>query len=168
MRYSFLHKIGRGLTYRVLTVDQATDAAYCANGFAYYTNVLYEINDIAMYSTIKRSKKWKTNPETKQKAYYISLTQNLLSPAKENSKRWTYGVILDGTELSARYKISPYSGFEECIWLDNDSEFIDVAGCVKGIIVPKDKHFESSDDTMIRNIRKTLGRSTGSFDIVCY
>lgn len=154
--------------YHVITADQSADTAYCAGDFAYYTNDLYEINDIAMYGNIRRSKKWRINPETKQKAYYVSLTRNLLGPAKENSRRWTYGVILDGAELSARYRIRPYSESEECIWLDSGAECIDVAGCIKGIIVPEGKHFESSDDTMVRNIRKSLGKSTRSFDIVCY
>ena len=157
-----------GATYRVVTADQAADTAYCAGDFAYYTKDLYEVNDIAMYSSIKGSKKWRINPETKQKSYFVSLTRNLLGPAKENSRRWTYGVILDGVELSAKCRISPCSESEEYIWLDNGSERIDVSGCVKGIIVPKDKHFESSDDTMIKNIRKSLGKSAGSFDIVCY
>ena len=156
------------VAWHVVTAEQTADAEYCAGDFAYYTKDLYALNDIAMYSNIKRSKKWRINPETKNKSYFISLTRDLLGPAKENSRRWTYGVILDGAKLTARYKISPFSESEECIWIDNGSEHVNVEDCIKGIIVPQDKHFESSTDTMIQNIRNALGKSTRSYDIVCY
>ena len=154
--------------YRIVAAGQVANAAYCAGDVAYYMNDLYELNDIAMYGKIKRSKKWSINPDTKDKSYFVSLTRNLLGPAKENSRRWTYGVILDGNKLPSRYRISPYSESEERIWVDSGSEYIDVTGCIKGIIVPKDKDFGSSDDTMIKNMRNALGKATESFDIVCY
>ena len=61
-----------------------------------------------------RSRLQEYNPNTGKKEYYLSLSRNLTAAAKRNSKRWRWGVILDGTKLSNKYSITPvsYSGIQ--------------------------------------------------------
>lgn len=58
---------------------------------------------------ILRSRKTEYNPKTKKQQYYVSLSRNMTSATTRNSGRWTYGIIIDGTKLSNRYTIDPYS-----------------------------------------------------------
>lgn len=40
---------------------------------------------------------------------YVSLSRDLPAAARRNPKRWKYGVIFDGTRLTDRYLIEPFS-----------------------------------------------------------
>ena len=48
-----------------------------------------------------------TNKNSNQR--HVCLSRDLTSAAKRNSTRWKYGILLDGSKLTDRYKISPYS-----------------------------------------------------------
>ena len=74
--------------------------------------------DVLLYildeEMLLRSRLQELNPKTRKKEYYLSLSRNLTSAAKRNSKRWRWGVILNGDKLSDRYSITPvsYSGIQ--------------------------------------------------------
>ncbi len=49
------------------------------------------------------------NPNTGKKSKYVSFSRNMTAAALRNNKRWIYGVKVDGTRLSDRYHIEPFS-----------------------------------------------------------
>lgn len=87
---------------RVYAAKQVGDLSYLVGDLS----VLY---DIIKYQRIKHSRNPELNPKTGKKSYYISLSRNLTAAALRNSKRWRYGVILDGNMLSNKYHIEPFS-----------------------------------------------------------
>lgn len=50
-----------------------------------------------------------SKPEHSSKLRFVSFSRILDSPAKRNPTRWKYGVIVDGSRLTDRYHIEPYS-----------------------------------------------------------
>lgn len=68
--------------------------------------VLYCILDDEM---IIHSKHKEFNPRTNKEDYYVSLSRSMTAAPKRNKKRWKYGVIIDGDQLSEHYHIEPYS-----------------------------------------------------------
>lgn len=77
--------------------------------------IYYMVDDIAVLQTIVKQGiiKISNKPERgysndRSLHYYVSFMRDL-SKASRNPNKWTYGIQLDGTKLSNRYKISPYS-----------------------------------------------------------
>ena len=58
---------------------------------------------------IKSSQKPERNPNTGEESKFVSFSRNMTSAAIRNSKRWRWGVIIDGDRLSDRYSIVPIS-----------------------------------------------------------
>lgn len=50
-----------------------------------------------------------TSEEKGYNGRFVSMSRDLTAPAHRNIKRWKYGVILDGSKLTDRYHIEPYS-----------------------------------------------------------
>ena len=81
---------------------------------SYMVSSLETLINILSDEKILRSRLAELNPDTHKKQYYLSLSRNLTSAGNRNSKRWRFGVILDGDKLSDHYSITPvsYSGIQ--------------------------------------------------------
>ena len=64
-----------------------------------------------LYNILEDEKIYSSNPESSSKKRFVSLSRNLSSAAERNPKRWRYGVILDGSRLTDKYIVKPYSYF---------------------------------------------------------
>ena len=86
----------------ILENKQVGDVSYMVSELSVLYNIL---NTESIYS----SRNTEYNPNTGKKQNYVSLSRDLTSAAFRNSKRWVYGVLLDGDKLSDNYSITPYS-----------------------------------------------------------
>lgn len=76
--------------------------------------IYYMVDSVAILRTISTTELIKTSNEAEEgysdnkSHHYVSFLRSV-DKAGRNPKRWRYGVELDGTKLSNRYKIVPYS-----------------------------------------------------------
>lgn len=76
---------------------------------SYFVATLPVLESILTDEKILHSTKQELNPNTGKKQYYISTSRSMTDAAKRNNKRWRFGIVVDGTKLSNRYSIQPYS-----------------------------------------------------------
>lgn len=72
------------------------------------TTELSNLCSILQYEELWSSKAPEKNIQRKQDMYYVSFGRDL-SAASRCESRWNCGVVIDGTKLSDRYSITPYS-----------------------------------------------------------
>ena len=76
---------------------------------SYFVDKSFVLEEILKTNRILRSRKQEYNPNTGNNQYYVSLSRDLTSATSRNPSRWKYGIVLDGTKLSNKYNIEPYS-----------------------------------------------------------
>ena len=76
---------------------------------SYFTKEPIALVSILDNEEIRRSLKEENNPATGKKQHYVSFSRNMTAATKRNPDRWRYGILIDGTKLSNRYKIEPVS-----------------------------------------------------------
>lgn len=75
----------------------------------------YFVADLNIFYTIIKTQKIKQgrneeyNSKTREKSGYISLSRNMTAATLRNSGRWKYGIIIDGSKLSEKYHVEPFS-----------------------------------------------------------
>lgn len=76
---------------------------------SYMTDNIGSLISIIHNQVLYSSEHLEKNPATNKRERSVAFSRVIGSQSARNSKRWVYGVIIDGDRLSDRYKISPYS-----------------------------------------------------------
>lgn len=76
---------------------------------AYFVSSLDVLENILSTNKIAHSRSKELNYNTSKSNYSISFSRDFDSPHRRNPKRWRFGIIVDGDELSNRYEILPVS-----------------------------------------------------------
>jgi hypothetical protein len=78
-------------------------------------DISYMVSDIdTLMSIIDKEQIWTSksterNTDLGKLMHFVSFSRDLTSAARRKASRWKYGIIVDGTKLSNRYKIVPFS-----------------------------------------------------------
>lgn len=89
---------------KILAAKQVGDVSYFVASPTVLALILRD-------EVIRGSNSPEYNPKTGRQQRYISFSRNIFSAANRNNNRWRYGIVLDGTKLSNKYSIEPYSYF---------------------------------------------------------
>ena len=91
-----------------------------------------------------------------------------------NVKHGDSGQLLSSHEVPGSVKTQLMKGqstneYEERVWADK-YPFIDISGCIKGIILPKNElsDFETSELPLVTKIREVLDETCNNYDIIFY
>ena len=76
---------------------------------AYFVGSLDVFENILTTNKIVHSRSKELNYNTNKSNYSISFSRDFDSPHRRNPKKWRFGVIVDGDELSNKYEIIPVS-----------------------------------------------------------
>lgn len=95
--------------YKVKIYNSPILSAKTVGDVSYMVKSIEILNSILWTETIMSSKHPEYNPKTNKKEYSISLGRDLTSASRRNPNRWVVGIILDGTKLSNKYTIEPFS-----------------------------------------------------------
>lgn len=86
----------------ITAAKQIGDLSYFCKHFTTLCNIVED-------ERISSGSSMEYNPRTKKKSKYVSMSRHMTAATLRNNKRWKYGVIVDGTKLSNRYHIEPFS-----------------------------------------------------------
>lgn len=84
-------------------------AAKQVGPISYMVDKLGTLIEILKSQKILSSRLAEKNPKTGERKHYVSFSRSMTAASSRNKSRWYCGVIIDGTELSNRYHIEPYS-----------------------------------------------------------
>ena len=103
---------------------------------SYYVSSIDVFEQILKTSKIARSRVKEFNADIGKSQFYVSFSRNLTAAPIRNGKRWRFGIIVDGTKLSNRYKFTPIS------YVGTKTEFSNIL--VKDLIMYDDNTYYMS------------------------
>ena len=105
---------------------------------SYYVSDMITLVQIIKQGEIWTSKNKEYNTKQKKKMNFVSTSRNMFAAPKRNSKRWKYGVLIDGDFLSNKYHIEPYS------FAGNALQYSSSSFRVKGLMAYEDGTYKLS------------------------